>query len=196
MMRVKRICILCVVLMLFLLVLQTAFTAKYKPVKRRTSQPKAMVVQTFPVPLNKLANYKSLKKMTNAEFQQAYDVALKIAEPIVGWSREKQIMGITNYLRSLFVSGIVYTTSKSHYDKPYGYFVKGVASCAGCARAMRLRLNVLSIPYEHLNENKWDHQWCRVKVILDCGTVCHLSGELFSPNIDHSSGDISLIEKL
>ena len=32
--------------------------------------------------------------------------------------------------------------------------------------------------------------------ILDCGTVCHLSGELFSPNIGHSSGDISLIGKL
>ena len=31
--------------------------------------------------------------------------------------------------------------------------------------------------------------------ILDCGTVCHLFGELLSPNIGHSSGDISLIGK-
>ena len=96
--------------------------------------------------------------------QQAYDVALKIVTPIAKWSREEQIKGITYYLRNLFNSGIIYTTSEPHYNDPYGYFVKGVASCAGCARATGLCLNILGIPYEHVNENKWDHQWCRIKV--------------------------------
>lgn len=165
MMRDKRIVILSVVLILLLLTLQPAWAAKSKSTKRKSPRPKTEVAQTFPVPLKKLANYKSLKKkMTDSEFQQAYDAALKAVTPIAHWSREDQIRGITYYLRNLFSSGIVYTTSEPHYNDPYGYFVKGVASCAGCARATGLCLNILGIPYEHVNENKWDHQWCRIKV--------------------------------
>ena len=164
-MKNKKIAILTIVLAMLFFVLQPAWAVKAKSSKRKTQQSPTLTVQTFPVPINKLANYKSLKKkMTNAEFQQAYDVALKIVTPIAKWSREEQIKGITYYLRNLFNSGIIYTTSEPHYNDPYGYFVKGVASCAGCARATGLCLNILGIPYEHVNENKWDHQWCRIKV--------------------------------
>ena len=53
------------------------------------------------------------------------------------------------------------------------YFVKslqneceilGTASCAGCARATGLCLNILGMPYEHVNENQYSHQWCRVNI--------------------------------
>lgn len=27
-----------------------------------------------------------------------------------------------------------------------------------------LCLNILGIPYEHVNENQWGHQWCRVNI--------------------------------
>ena len=55
-------------------------------------------------------------------------------------------------------------TSVPQYNTPYGYLVNRIASCAGCARATGLCLNILGIPYEHVNENKWLHQWCRVRL--------------------------------
>ena len=165
--------ILSLVLVLLFFLQQPAEAAKrktrraqqvQKPVSAQTAT--TAITQTFPVPINKLANYKSLKKkMTDAGFKQAYDVALKIVTPIAEWPREKQIEGITCYLRNMFNEGkVMYTTSEQHYNDPYGYFVKGVASCAGCTRATGLCLNILGIPYEHINENKWEHQWCRIKV--------------------------------
>ncbi len=157
--------ILSIVLLFLIIVQQPVEAAKAKSKKKQRTQQTA-IVQTFPVPINKLANYKSLKKkMTDAEFKQAYDVALKIVTPIAEWSREEQIKGITCYLRNMVHEGkIMYTTDEPHYNDPYGYFVKGVASCAGCTRATGLCLNILGIPYEHINENKWEHQWCRIKV--------------------------------
>ena len=117
------------------------------------------------MPINKLGNYKSLrKKTTKDEFQQAYDVAVKIVKPLAGLSRAEQLRGIASTLRYLFDNGMTYSTSIKHYNDPYGYFVLGVASCAGCARATGLCLSILDIPYEHINENKWSHQWCRVNV--------------------------------
>ena len=169
---------LSIFLVILLIFQQPAWAAKAKSVKRkhRTQQTQQVqqtqgtqqtaLTQKFPVPINKLANYKSLKKkMTDAEFKQAYNVALEIVKPIAEWSREEQIKGITCYLRNMVYEGkVAYTTDEPHYNDPYGYFVKGVASCAGCTRATGLCLNILGIPYEHINENKWDHQWCRIKV--------------------------------
>lgn len=118
-----------------------------------------------PVPIDKLANYKSLrKKTTKAEFQQAYNAAMRIAKPLAGLSREEQLRGIATALRRMLFTEVLYTTEIPHYNDPYGYFIVGVASCAGATRAAGLCLNILGIPYEHVHENKWDHQWCRVKV--------------------------------
>ncbi|MCR5507267.1 MAG: hypothetical protein K6F34_01135 [Lachnospiraceae bacterium] len=116
------------------------------------------------VPINQLANRKSLqKKMSNAEFQAAYNVAANVVTPLIGRSREDQLSSIATSIRSLVDSGAVqYTTSVPHYNDPYGYFVAGVGSCAGETRATGLCLNMLGIPYEHVNENQWSHQWCRV----------------------------------
>ncbi len=116
------------------------------------------------VPVNKLANKKSLqRKMTNAELQAAYNKAATIVTPLLGQSREDQLSGIASAVRSLADNGfVVYTTSVPHYNDPYGYFVTGVGSCAGETRAIGLCLNMLGIPYEHVNENQWSHQWCRV----------------------------------
>ena len=116
------------------------------------------------VPLNKLSNKKSLQKgSSNAELQAAYNVAANIVTPLIGQSRENQLYGIASSVRSLADNGyITYSTSVPHYNDPYGYFVVGVGSCAGETRAIGLCLNMLGIPYEHVNENKWSHQWCRV----------------------------------
>lgn len=132
------------------------------------------------VPLKNLANYNSLKKkMTDAEFQTAYNEALKIVQPLVGLSQEEQAKGIYSALRAMADNGTVsYSEEAPHYNDAYGYLVNHVASCAGSARTAGLCLNMLGMSYEHVNENQWDHQWCRVNIngtmwIVDpYGMVC------------------------
>lgn len=118
-----------------------------------------------PVPMKQLANLTSIqKKCTDAELQAAYDVALGIVTPLAKKSETEQLQGIAKALRAMFDAGMTYSTSAPHYNDPYGYFVLGTASCAGCTRATGLCLNILGIGYEHVNENQWGHQWCRVNV--------------------------------
>lgn len=118
-----------------------------------------------PVPLSQLANLKSLRrKAGDAEMAQAYEAARKVVEPLAGLSREEQLYGVASALRAMFDAGMSYSMETPHYNDPYGYFVLGVASCAGCTRATGLCLNMLGIPYEHVNENQYSHQWCRVNL--------------------------------
>ena len=118
-----------------------------------------------PVPMGQLANLKSLRKNAgDAELAQAYEAALEIVTPLAKKSRGEQLVGIAVALRQMFDSGMTYSSSGPHYNDPYGYFIMNTASCAGCTRATGLCLNILGIPYEHVNENQWTHQWCRVKV--------------------------------
>lgn len=118
------------------------------------------------VSLEQLPHLKSLKKKcTDEEFRSAYDVASGIVTPLIGMSKEDQLYKIASAIRYRVDSGqVYYSTDEPHYNDPYGYFVSGVASCAGCARATGLCLDMLGIPYEHVNENQWSHQWCRVNI--------------------------------
>ncbi len=117
------------------------------------------------VPVNQLANLSSLRKnMTNDQLNQAYNAALEIVTPYIGLSREEQLMGIATSLRYRADTGVAYSMSAPHYNDPYGYLILGNASCAGCARTTGLCLNMLGIPYEHVNANQYSHQWCRVEV--------------------------------
>ena len=117
------------------------------------------------VPVKELANLSSLrKKMTDEELNQAYNAAAEVVKPYLDASKEDQLKGIAYSLRVMFESGMSYSMSDPHYNDPYGYFVAGVASCAGCTRATGLCLNMLGIPYEHVNENQYMHQWCRVEI--------------------------------
>lgn len=103
------------------------------------------------------------KKCTDEEFRSAYAVAADMVAHLAGMSREDQLYNIAAALRYRVDSGqVYYSTDEPHYNDPYGYFVTGVASCAGCASATGLCLDILGIPYEHVNENQWSHQWCRV----------------------------------
>lgn len=147
-----------------------------KPTEKQTEKPSTQTPDTQKPPEQtgpnglvspgNLANIKSLKKRcSDEEFEAAYNVAVNIVTPLIGLSREEQLMGIASAIRDLFDSGKVqYSVEAPHYDDPYGYFVTGVGSCAGCARATGLCLNMLNIPYEHVNENQWSHQWCRINI--------------------------------
>lgn len=136
-----------------------------------------------PVPVTKLANLKSLrKKTTDAEFRQAYDAAVELVTPLGKLSREEQLYGIASALRDMVESGrVAYSMSAPHYNDPYGYFVAGVSSCAGCTRATGLCLNILGIPYEHVNENQYAHQWCRVKMPDGSYWICDAYGLYVGP---------------
>ena len=85
-------------------------------------------------------------------------------EPLANLSREAQLCGIAAALRAITEASVDYSMDSPHYNDPYGFFVLGAASCAGCTRATGLCLNMLGIPYEHVNENKYSHQWTRVEV--------------------------------
>ncbi len=117
------------------------------------------------VPLKKLNRYTYFKKyMTNSQFQKAYNAAAKIVKPLLGKSKQEQLVGIMTGLREYFDNNMTYSMSAPHYNDPYGYFIKKSASCAGCARATGLCLSMLGFKYEHVNENQYTHQWARVKI--------------------------------
>ncbi len=117
------------------------------------------------VPADRLANLPSVAKGASAsQMQEAYDVARQIAQVLSPLSREAQLFGITMALRNWYDAGMEYSMSSPHYNDPYGYFVLRSASCAGCTRATGMVLNMLGIPYEHVNEDGYTHQWCRVNV--------------------------------
>lgn len=120
--------------------------------------------------------------MSDTAFQAAYDVAYAVVASIKDKSRSEQLMTIAGAIRYLVDSGlVVYSTSAPHYNDPYGYFVTGVSSCAGCTRATGLCLNILGIPYEHVNENQRSNQWCRVQMEDGSYWICDAYGLYCGP---------------
>ncbi|MCR5301999.1 MAG: hypothetical protein K6E49_06125 [Lachnospiraceae bacterium] len=132
-------------------------------------------------PKELLYQRKSLRKnCTKAEFYNAYDEAY----PIVIAAREmypNNMLGQMSYVaktlyeRINFNPGVPYKTKGAHYNDPCGVFgnvdkdENGVripygCDCAGATRAMGLCLNMLQIPYNHINENQWKQQWCQVTI--------------------------------
>ena len=111
------------------------------------------------------ARYRYFRKyMSEKEFDKAYKAALEIVKPLEGMSRPDQLYNIARYLRWYYDTQMTYSMKSKHYNDPYGYLILKQASCAGCARTTGLCLNILGISYEHVNESKYSHQWCRVKV--------------------------------
>lgn len=153
-----------------------------EPSLRKTLSLQKMPAQL--VPMDKLANLSSLRKSaSDAELAQAYEVARSIVEPLWGLPRDTQLCAIALALRVLTENSISYSMEEPHYNDPYGFFVKHFASCAGCTRATGLCLNMLGIPYEHVNENQYSHQWTRVNVD---GTywICDAFGLYCAPEVE------------
>ena len=107
----------------------------------------------------------SLKRnMTDIEFQKAYAAASEIAARLAGQSREDQLKGVYREIRHISETKIEYSMTDKHYNTVYGFFIVGVASCAGATRATGLLLTILGFSYEHVNESQAMHQWCRVNL--------------------------------
>ena len=120
---------------------------------------------TNTTPVSSITIASNLKKgMTEEEFNQAYAIACSIASKYAGLSKEEQLEAIFAELRYLTEAQLTYSDTDAHYSDVYGFFVLNRASCAGATRAVGLCLNILGIEFEHVNENQWSHQWCRVEV--------------------------------
>jgi len=99
--------------------------------------------------------------MNQSEFDAALAVVRPTLEQMLNWPVEDQVYGVWEIAGSF---GFDYSMSTKHYNDPYGVLVNGVASCAGTTRTVGFMLNLLGLEYEHVHENKYDHQWARVNV--------------------------------
>lgn len=110
------------------------------------------------------------KKCDENEFAHAWKIAKPVVASVQTIPRIQQLHILTNRVQTLVNQQVPYSTKAYHYNDPCGVFGCGNpqhqmgASCAGVTRAMGLCLNMLAVPYEHVNANTWNHQWCRVNV--------------------------------
>ena len=134
------------------------------------------------VPKQILYQRKSLRKGCNeAQFFNAYDEAYhKVCKPAkqaapLNMYAQLGIVAQKLYDRVNTYPGVKYKTKGEHYNDPCGVFgnmdkdangyrIPYGADCAGATRAVGLCLNILCIPYEHVNENKWKQQWARINI--------------------------------
>lgn len=126
------------------------------------------------VPIDQLANRSLLHwNLTDEQYKMCYEEALKYAKPLIGVkSKEEILRRLASSMGSFYQREVTYSMSAPHFLDAYGFFINKSASCQGESCAVGFVLNILGIEYEHINHNKWKHQWCRVK--MDDGTywVC------------------------
>ena len=126
------------------------------------------------VPSDQLANRSLLHwNLTDEQYKMCYDEAIQYAKPLIGIkSKEEILRRLASSMGAFYHREVTYSMSAPHFLDAYGFFINKSASCQGESCAVGFVLNILGIEYEHINHNKWKHQWCRVK--MDDGTywVC------------------------
>ncbi len=180
--RTKVLC--CVIIWITALTKAASLLRTALPVMTELSLTEAQFSAVWsPVAINKLAHYKPQAQMTDEEFAQAYQEAPKVVTPLALMSREDQLDGIASALREVVDDGPWLTLSIANLTTtPMGIWCyMRTASCAGCTRATGLCLNMLGIPYEHVNENQWSHQWCRVPMQDGSYWICDAYGLYCGP---------------
>ena len=123
---------------------------------------RARTAQTQPVKKPDPHGYR--KGLTDSQADEADRIAREIAGNVMNDSRL-----VTDLHRVRAASRIVArfcqhadygNDEKRYYRTPYGVFVAGVYTCAGATRALGRVLDFMGYSWEHVNENKWEHQWC------------------------------------
>lgn len=104
------------------------------------------------------------KYMSESELNQTIQFVEPYLEQLKDLSLENQVAGCWYLVGQIYYNYVDYSMSAKHYKDPYGLFILHVASCAGTSRAVGFCLNLLGIPYKHINENKYSHQWTQVLV--------------------------------
>lgn len=99
--------------------------------------------------------------------EQAKVIAQEIANAILSDSElqtDIEKVGAAAYIVSLYCQQAMYTTEGENYSEAYGVFISGEFSCAGATRALGMVLSCMGYEWEHVNENQWTHQWCRLAI--------------------------------
>ena len=99
------------------------------------------------------------------KLSQATAVAQQIADEInANFDGASDLEKVTAAAQAVaeYCDQATYTTEGEDYSQAYGVFIKGEYSCAGATRALGLVLDCMGYDWEHVNENQWTHQWCKV----------------------------------
>ena len=122
--------------------------------------------------------------------EQARKIAQKIAdEAIAKYGKEQsadQLYYVTERVYDYYKQ-CVYSQDDSDDWTAYGVFIAKKASCAGSTRALGMVLDCLGYKWEHINENEWTHQWCRV--YLNCKSIYVEDGEKTIHNVTQVEAD-------
>jgi hypothetical protein len=102
-------------------------------------------------------------KTTAEQDAQARAIAQDIANSIPGGSDLQRVEAAATIVSGYYKRG-VHKESGPYYSTPYGVFVAGESSCAGCTRALGLVLDYMGISWQHANPNAWTHQWCIIQI--------------------------------
>ena len=81
-----------------------------------------------------------------------------------------------NYYKGVTKEQAAAADADKHYRSPYGVFVAGVYTCAGTTRALGRVLDYMGYSWQHVNENKWSHQWCIVTMDGQTGYADGMGG--------------------
>lgn len=112
--------------------------------------------------MNSGSGNKNSQSSVNAEKEaQARVVAQQIADSITGNNDLEKVRQAAEII-AVYCMNSTYTSSDPDYRTPYGLLCKGVYTCAGATRALGLVLECMGYSWEHVNENQWTHQWCKV----------------------------------
>lgn len=98
----------------------------------------------------------------------ANEVAKKIAKEIKNNKSLKTDLDKVNAAARKVASYVVraeYTSEDPDYQTAYGVLIKGVYTCAGTARTLKLVLKLMGYSANHINEHLYTHQW--VELTMD-----------------------------
>lgn len=89
---------------------------------------------------------------------QARVIARQIAARSTGSTDLERVTKAAQAVSGYYYKG-VHKESGPDYNTPYGVFIKGESSCAGCTRALGMVLEEMGYSWQHVNANQWTHQW-------------------------------------
>lgn len=101
------------------------------------------------------------RSVRDEQDRQAREIAQQIADSI-GPGTDLERVGQAAQIVSGYYQRGIHKESGDNYYRPYGVFIAGESSCAGTTRALGLVLECMGYSWEHVNENQWAHQWCRL----------------------------------
>lgn len=118
------------------------------------------------------------KSSTSSNVSSTYAEALAVAQSIadgIGPGTDLERVSAAAQAVSAYYSRGVHKESGPYYSTPYGVFIAGESSCAGCTRALGMVLSCMGYSWEHVNENQWTHQW--VRLTMD-GQIGYADGQV------------------